>query len=314
MPTAPDASEMSAEMARRTGGALGQSEALTFTGLAQSVMGGSRRLLGEFERTALVHALLRELQLPSLERVSHLPGVAGAAAQLLQEFEETGKSPEQIDAVLRSWAGVEPSSGSLARDLAALVAAYGARLEASALTDEAVLVRQAAAGVGGWKRPVAFCGFTSFTQGQRALVERMAQETEVLVTLDHDRERGIGLCARREAEWWIDHADQVLEVGPQAPTYASKAVAYLEHRLLGGAGGGESAMDQAPVDRARTRRSALHALLGQARRGRVSGRADSTSAARRCRCKQHRCGGTPSADLGTGCWATSSNHAAYRTR
>ncbi len=242
MPTAPDASEMSAELARRTGGAVGQSEALTFTGLAQAVTGGSRRLVSEFERTALVHGLLRSMRLPSLERVSHLPGVAGAAAKLLQEFEESGKSPREIDEILRSWAGVEPSSGSLAHDLRALVSAYGGRLEASALADEAVLVREAASGLSEWTRPVAFCGFTSFTQGQRALVERLAGATEVLVTLDHDRERGIGLCARREAEWWTRHATQVVDVGPLAPTYASAAVAYLERSLLGISGG-----DEAPV-------------------------------------------------------------------
>lgn len=232
MPTSPDAAGMSSELAQRTEGLVGQSQALTFTGLARLVLGRQYPIISEFERTVLVYRLLRSLRLDGLERVSHLPGVATAAGRLLQELGEGGRSDEEIEGILRKWGDSEPSAEGLARDVQSLLSAYHQQLLDSGLTDQAVLVQRASEGARSWTRPVAFCGFTSFTAGQRALISRISQQAEVLVTLDYDRERGVGLCARSEVEWWLRKATEVVDVGPHARTYASAAIAYLERRLL----------------------------------------------------------------------------------
>ena len=59
-------------------------------------------------------------------------------------------------------------------------------------------------------------------------MEELAGWTEVLVTLTYERERGAGLCAREEVEWWTERAAEVLDVSPRARAYASPG-----HRLSG---------------------------------------------------------------------------------
>jgi len=86
MPTAPDAAEMTAELARRTGGLVGHSQAVTFTGLARVVTGLTHSLVGDFDRTVLVRRLLESTHLEALDDVASLPGVAAVVGKLLQEL------------------------------------------------------------------------------------------------------------------------------------------------------------------------------------------------------------------------------------
>ncbi len=234
MPTAPDARDMSAEMARRMGGLVGQAPALTFTGLVETVLGRSARLVGEFERALLVAEALRSVPLEALGPVAHLPGVGNAADRLLQDLGESGRQVAEVSDVLKLWATAEPDAAPLARDVQRLLTAYQEALERLGLTDQPSAVQMATAAAAGWSSPVALCGFTSFTRGQRALVQRLSRETEVLVTLSHERESGYGLCAPREAEWWIEQADEIIDVSPRTRAYASAAIAHLERFLLSG--------------------------------------------------------------------------------
>jgi RecB family exonuclease len=100
------------------------------------------------------------------------------------------------------------------------------------LVERPAVVREATRGVGDWARPVALCGFSSFTRGQRALIAELASRAEVLATLTYERESDTGLCARAEVDWWTELADQVLEVNPRTRAYSSPAVAYLERSFL----------------------------------------------------------------------------------
>jgi ATP-dependent helicase/nuclease subunit B len=234
MPSAPDARDMSTEMARRMGGLVGQSAALTFAGLVRLVLDRPCRLVGEFERTVLISQSLRAAPLEALDGVAHLPGVTGAAAKLLQDLGESGRSPEEVRDILERWALAEPEVATLARDMGRIAAEYQDALRRLGLTDLAAGAQEAVAAVHGWRRPVAFCGFTSFTHGQRALVQRLSEETQVLVTLDHDRERDIGICAPGEVKWWIGQAAEILDVSPLTRAYASAAIAHLERHFLSG--------------------------------------------------------------------------------
>jgi RecB family exonuclease len=233
VPYAPDVEDMSTEMARRMGGLVGQEPALTFAGLVGLVLGRPGRYVGDFERTLLVSECLRSVPLQALGAVSHLPGVASATGELLQELGESGRTADEVGELLQRWASAEPEAAPLARDVHGVMTAYLAALRRLGLTDRPMAVQEAMAAAEGWRRPIAFCGFTSFTHGQRALVQRLACETEILVTLNHERERGAGLCAPGEAEWWIEHADEILEVSPRTRAYASAALAHLERHLLG---------------------------------------------------------------------------------
>lgn len=233
MPTAPDAEEMSTEMARRTRGLVGQAPAVTMAGLAQLVLGRPCRYVDDFQRSLMVSDLLRSASLEVLGGFQRLPGVGGAAAALLVELAESGRSAEDISGLLRHWAQKEPRHAALARDLERLLEGFERMAGALGLVERPAVVREATKAAGRWERPVALCGFSSLTGGQRALVTELAGRAEVLVTLTYERERDIGLCAREEVEWWTEHAAQVLEVSPRARAYASPAVAYLERSFLG---------------------------------------------------------------------------------
>jgi hypothetical protein len=234
MPTAPDAENMSAELAHRTRGLVGQSLAVTFAGLVKSVVGRPLRYAEEFERTVIVSRLLRSTALEALDSAAHLPGVTSALAALLLEFGESGKAPEEITALLDQWALARPDSAPLAHDIGRLLAGYTQACSSLGMLDRPSAVREAVRVAERWDRPIGLCGFTSFTRGQRALVEQLSGRVEILVTLTHERERGVGLCALEEVEWWAARASEVLEQSPRTRAYASPAIAYLERSFLHG--------------------------------------------------------------------------------
>ncbi len=232
MPTAPDAEEMSVEMAKRMGALVGQSPALTLPSLVRLMGRGVRLPLGEFERTVLVSKLLESPGWEALEGVADLPGLASAAGRLLRELGESGRSAGEVELLLQRWSEADSSAASLAHDVARLWTGYQLQLQRCAATDQATAVQQVLEAGAKWARPVALCGFTSFTRGQRALIEKMSLEAEVLLTLDHERELGVGLCSPGEAEWWMERAGESVDVHPRTRAYASAALTRLERHFL----------------------------------------------------------------------------------
>jgi RecB family exonuclease len=234
MPTALDAQDMTAEMARRTSGVVGQSPAVTFAGLAQLVIGRECRFADDFERALLVWGVLQGAPASTFAGLQGLPGLTDAAATLLLELKGSGRRTEDIQAVLEQWALEEPGAAGVVSDIGGLLDAYTRALSRWGLVDQPTAVTEAARLTDGWHRPVAFWGFASFTRGQRVLMTELSRRTEVLVVLTHERKRGVGLCAPEEAEWWFERASNVLDLQSPTRAYASPALAYLERAFLEG--------------------------------------------------------------------------------
>ena len=247
VPTGPDTEDMSAEMARRAGGLVGQSAAVAFAGLVQLVLGRPFQLASDFERILLVSQLLGDTALEVIYGAARLPGVAVSLATLLLEFGESGRNPEEIDAILEQWALAEPEAAAVARDIRRLAAAYARVCGRLRLLDHPSAVREAVRCARGWDRPVAFYGFTSFTRGQRLLMAELATRAEILVTLAHQRGRDLTMCALEEVDWWTGRACQVVELNPRTRAYASPAIAYLEKHFM---------KDKVPFGPPRTREEA----------------------------------------------------------
>jgi RecB family exonuclease len=231
-PTIADAQALTGEMVRRAGALLGPPPAVTFDGLVRLILGGSPRYVTELERSILVARLLEEVPAPSRGLAPGLPGVAAAAGRLLEEWAESGRSPEEVSGVLERWGATESDAADLAADLRDLVGAYAGLCRELGLADHSGALQAAVAAAAGWTRPVVLYGFTSFTPGQRALVAALAGRAEVLLTLSRDRTRSVDLVTAAECAAWESLADQVEEATPRALAYSSPAIAHLERHFL----------------------------------------------------------------------------------
>ncbi|MFH0917362.1 MAG: hypothetical protein V1912_13085, partial [bacterium] len=236
-PTGPDSQELTADMVRRAGALVGQSPALTFDGLVRVILQRPPRRLTEFERSLVMSRLLRRTPLRSLDKVAFLPGAATSLAALLQQLGESGRTSEELDEILTLWTRSEPGAAGLADDIRRLNEAYADARDGWGLTDGPAAVRHAAREVAqearDWVRPVAFYGFTSFTPGQRALIEALSRRGPVLVTLPYERSRPANLSTASEVSSWKTIATEIVELTPQVPAYSSPAIAYLERHFLG---------------------------------------------------------------------------------
>jgi len=232
-PTVPDARQLSLEMAERTGGLVGQDLALTFDGLVRLVLDRSPRYATDLERALIAARLLRDTRLEALAAHAHLPGVGTGLVGLLEQLRESGLDPDDLDGILARWAVTDPRDVSLAGDIRRLARAQQRVYAALGLTDRPAAVREAVAAAGAWERPVALYGFTSFTPGQRALVEALSHRTEVLVTFTYDRSRVVNLSTPGEIAWWTARADKTEIVAPPERAYTSAAVEYLERHFMG---------------------------------------------------------------------------------
>jgi RecB family exonuclease len=230
-PTGPDARQLSGEMVRRTGGLVGQSPGLTFDGLVRLLLPRSPRYLTDLERALIISRLLRDTRLEALRPAVHLPGMVTVVAMLFQQLGESGKRPEELDSILARWAA-EPDAGLLAGEVRRLAAAYARECVHRGSVDRSTAIRQATEAADGWTRPLALYGFTSFTLGQRALVEALSRRVEVLVSFTYDRSRSVNLSTTDEIGWWSARAVEMVEVSPQTRAYASPAVAYLERHFM----------------------------------------------------------------------------------
>ncbi len=231
-PTVPDAGELTREMGRRAGGLVGQSPAVTLDGLVRLVLKRSPRYATDFERALIAARLLRDTPLDALESSAQLPGVSTALAALLDQFADSGRTPETVDRVLDRWASVSPEASALSGDLRRLIVTQAQIYAALGLSDRPSAAREAVSSLKDWTRPVAFYGFTSFTPVQRALVEELSRGVEVLVVFTHDRSRPVNLATSAEISWWEARAAKVIEVTTPARAYNSPAIAYLERHFM----------------------------------------------------------------------------------
>ena len=258
-PTTPDARELTAEMVRRAGALIDQSAAVTFDGLVRLLLARSPRYATDLERDFILSRLLRDTPLAALQGASRLPGSVKALANLLQQLGESGREPEEVDGILARWASADPQIAALAGDIRQLAGGYAGRRERLGLDDRPAAVREAAArlaiacvpagaddgrvaagpapaaGAGGrddartpWGRPVALYGFTSFTPGQRALIEMLSRRTQVLVTFTHDPSRNVNLTTPSEIAWWRSRATRVDDVSADGGGSPNGEVALLE--------------------------------------------------------------------------------------
>ena len=232
VPTAPDARSLSAEMAQRQGALVGQSPATTFDGLLRLLLKRSPRYAGDFERSLLVSYLLCEEPPRAPGFSARFPGTAGVVASLLQQLGDSGRSPEEISRLLARWASTDARSAALAVDIARLLAGYSALCDRLGLSNRSDAVSEALAATGGWTRPLALYGFTSFTFAQQRLLAALAKATEILLVLDYERAKGRGLTTPAELAFWEELAGPRVEELPSKSDYMSPAVAFLERHFM----------------------------------------------------------------------------------
>ena len=240
-PTTPDARELTAEMVRRAGALFGQPPAVTFDGLVNLVLGRAPRYASELEANLVLSEILREAPLEALRRVADLPGTVTALATLLRQLGESGKDGAEVERALTRWAAVEPLAAELASDIRRLAAEQARILAELQLEERPAAVHEAARALrdeagrvsSSWTRPVALYGFTSFTLGQRLLIEELSRRAEVLLVFTHDGSRGVNLVAPAEISWWQAKAARVVNVSSPARAYDSPAIGYLERYFMG---------------------------------------------------------------------------------
>lgn len=226
-PTAAVAQEVTAELVRRQGALVGQAPSLTFDGLVREVLGEGPRYLSRFQSELILAGLVRGLSLPSLSGARAFPGFVGVLESLLRRLMESGRAPGDIDDLLQTWARVEQAHAGVADDLRRVTSAYAAVIASLGVVDRAAAVTETCAHLGGWTRPVALYGFTSFTGGQRRLVEALAAGAPVLMTLDYDYSRGDNLVTADEVRHWEAVACRVVRKEFQPQAYSSPSIAHL---------------------------------------------------------------------------------------
>ncbi len=232
VPTAAVAEEVTRELLRRTDAFVGQAQALTFDGLVGEVLGEKPVYAGEFQREILIAGILRDARLSALDSAVRFPGLVTALDSLLLQVAESGRTADELDDILGEWARRQPETAALAADLRRVSDAYAAGCASTGAVDRPAAVRAACERADEWSRPVAFYGFTSFTAGQRRLIEGMARRVPVLLSFDHDRGRSVNLARPAEVARWERIAGHVAELPPQPRAYSCPAIAFLERRLF----------------------------------------------------------------------------------
>ena len=234
-PTGPDARVLTAEMVGPARGLVRQSPAVTFDGLVQLLLGRVPRYAGELESDLVVSKVLGETPTGALRAAARLPGVVPAVRTLLQQLDESGRGPEEVDRILARWAASDASATTLVDDIRLLAGAYRQMCGQLGLADRPAAVRETIGALRGgqaaWSRPVALYGFTSFTPGQRSLIEELAQRVEVLVSFTYDDTREVNLCTAGEIDWWRARG-RVEPASPPDKPYSSAAIVHLERYFM----------------------------------------------------------------------------------
>jgi ATP-dependent helicase/DNAse subunit B len=182
-------------------GAVLGATVLTFGGLFHAVVlaAGSPpgAELTPAQRLGAVSAAIRERRavLGPLRRSASRPGFAPALARLLDELQEAGLEPSDLEA----GAGSLESSAHLG-DVAALFAGYAEVRDRLGTVDSHGVAREAIEQLrnrGGdfWRRPVFLYGLDDMTRNQLDLIADLAAVTEVTVALSYE-EGNTALAAR----------------------------------------------------------------------------------------------------------------------
>jgi RecB family exonuclease len=120
--------------------------------------------------------------------------LAGDIRRLVEAYVQTLSALGLTDrpAAVRDATAAVRGATQAAREVTTTVrAAAPAMREATReIWEAAAATREATPEAAGWQRPVAFYGFTSFTAGQRALIEELSRRAEVVVAFTHDSVRG----------------------------------------------------------------------------------------------------------------------------
>lgn len=249
VPTRPDVTELTLELAERCGPIVGNLPVSTFDELVSMLHDQPPVLIGELERRLLLEHLLSTRSLPTLAALTSLPGTVGALGALLQELGDSGLEPREVSAGLAAWEAA--GGGALAGDIRALFQGYQAALAERGVTDRAEATRRAAAFLPGaaleprvrrsscvppprsaWTRPVACYGFTSLTPVQRLLLERLSSLVPVLVVLTADPDPVRGRVSAAEVEFWRVRARRIVTLPRQVMAFGSPEIAHLEEAFL----------------------------------------------------------------------------------
>ncbi len=165
---------------------------MTFGGLFRAVLAACGTPPGleltPAQRLRAVAIAIREQhgRLGPLRHSAARPGFALAFARLLDELQESGLSPAEMEAAT----GTLEDSAYL-DDLARLFVAYGQVRDRIGLVDSHLIARQAIAGLDregeAWEgRPVFLYGLDDLTANQLALVRSLAGRAEVTVSIPHE--------------------------------------------------------------------------------------------------------------------------------
>lgn len=230
VPTLPDVTPVTLEIVERTGPVFGERPVCTFAELVLAVTGrrsdGEPSPSSELERSLLMEGLLSATSFDTLGSISAFPGAVPAAVRLVGELRESSVDVADVESGLERWS--HAGGGPVADDLGRLVAEYEARLSNAGRCDPADVVRRAIGSCGGWDRPVALYGFSSFTPVQRSLIRALAAEVPVLLVITHDPGRAIHGPAAAEVALWRALAVKTVCVPKQSPSFASPELAELD--------------------------------------------------------------------------------------
>ncbi len=193
-PTLPDARHFERHLLRRlqdgTAGVLTGGRVRTFDRLCRELVEAvepGAELLGHGERQLLIRALVEGEELRKLQRSSGFDGFAAALAALIAELEMLGIEPGKMGKQLSRWTGGNRWRQGLVHDLFLLYEAYQAALRQRGVYDSELfqrrgleLVEEGAVPV---PRVIILDGFWDFTPLQHQLIRKLADVTDMTVTL-----------------------------------------------------------------------------------------------------------------------------------
>ncbi len=230
VPSLADVAEVESELLERVPVIFDDRPVCTIDRLVALLTPDAPRPMGDVRRSFILAEILAKGLPGPLGALADFPGTLGAATALIDELGENGHSSESILAALRRAESTDDTG--LFADLSILFSEYREALVSSNSLDRHLALLAAASACTGWRRPVAFHGFLSFTSAQRRLVLALAERAPVLVTLMVSFERDVAGYAVEEAERLRASADTVVQMPRQELAFASPAIAYLDRSFL----------------------------------------------------------------------------------
>lgn len=209
VPSRRDALALTQRLAQEEGVLLGESAVGTFDDLVRAVLGRACKEAAPLERELALLEAGAGLWGSEDSVLGRLPHALAGLVDLLEELEESALEDDEIEAALVAWEGgtAWPAAAKVARELRVLRPAYlavcaerGVQSRSRLVRDAARVAKCAVAGAGAgpaaagggraavrlhggvaWQRPLACCGFLSFTPAQQALLASLGAHVPVLV-------------------------------------------------------------------------------------------------------------------------------------